>query len=102
MDRVAAADERRLSSIRSMFERFGFPASEADVRARTVYLVQIGYISMQVIEDRALRMDAARAALDAGVDAQILYRLSQAPDHPTHLAFPEGTYLKGLVVRIGE
>jgi 23S rRNA (cytosine1962-C5)-methyltransferase len=39
----------------------------------------------------------ADAALDAGVQAQILYRLTQAPDHPTNLAFPEGTYLKGLV-----
>jgi len=44
----------------------------------------------------------ADAALDAGVDAQILYHLSQAPDHPTHLAFPEGTYLKGLVCRVGD
>ena len=44
----------------------------------------------------------ADAALDAGVNAQLLYRLGQAPDHPTHLAFPEGTYLKGLVVGIGE
>ena len=43
----------------------------------------------------------ADAALDAGVDAQILYHLSQAPDHPTLLAFPEGTYLKGLVVQVG-
>ena len=44
----------------------------------------------------------ADAALDAGVDAKILYRLGQAPDHPTHLAFPEGTYLKGLVIKAGE
>jgi 23S rRNA (cytosine1962-C5)-methyltransferase len=42
----------------------------------------------------------ADAALDAGVSAQLLYRLGQAPDHPTHLAFPEGTYLKGLVVQV--
>ena len=42
----------------------------------------------------------ADAALDAGVDGRILYHLSQAPDHPTHLAFPEGTYLKGLVVQV--
>jgi 23S rRNA (cytosine1962-C5)-methyltransferase len=41
----------------------------------------------------------ADAALDAGVDARLLYHLGQAPDHPTDLAFPEGTYLKGLVVR---
>ena len=42
----------------------------------------------------------ADAALDAGVDAKILYHLSQAPDHPTNLAFPEGSYLKGLVVGV--
>ncbi len=44
----------------------------------------------------------ADAALDAEVDAKILYRLSQSPDHPTHLAFPEGSYLKGLVVQAGD
>ena len=42
----------------------------------------------------------ADAALDAGVNAQLLYRLGQALDHPTHLAFPEGTYLKGLVCQV--
>ncbi|MBN1149504.1 MAG: class I SAM-dependent rRNA methyltransferase [Anaerolineales bacterium] len=41
----------------------------------------------------------AGAALDAGVQAQILERLSQAPDHPVALNFPEGQYLKGLIVR---
>ena len=56
MERVNAADERRLKAIRAMFERFGFTPEDADVRARTVYLVQIGYISMQVREDRAVRM----------------------------------------------
>jgi len=40
----------------------------------------------------------ADAALDAGIRARLLYHLGQAPDHPTDLAFPEGTYLKGLVV----
>ncbi len=39
----------------------------------------------------------ASAALDAGVDAKIMEYLSQAPDHPVALQFPEGTYLKGLV-----
>jgi 23S rRNA (cytosine1962-C5)-methyltransferase len=39
----------------------------------------------------------ASAALDAGVDAQILEHLSQGPDHPVALNFPEGAYLKGLV-----
>ncbi len=39
----------------------------------------------------------ASAALDAGVQAQIMEMLTQAPDHPMALNFPEGTYLKGLV-----
>jgi 23S rRNA (cytosine1962-C5)-methyltransferase len=39
----------------------------------------------------------ASAALDAGVEALILEHLSQAPDHPVALNFPEGAYLKGLV-----
>jgi 23S rRNA (cytosine1962-C5)-methyltransferase len=39
----------------------------------------------------------AGAALDAGVEAQIVERLSQGADHPVSLHFPEGAYLKGLV-----
>ena len=39
----------------------------------------------------------ASAALDAGVEARIVEHLSQAPDHPVSLHFPEGAYLKGLV-----
>ncbi len=42
----------------------------------------------------------AGAALDAGREAQIIRRLTQAPDHPTLLSFPEGSYLKGLVCRV--
>ena len=39
----------------------------------------------------------AGAALDAGVEAQIAEHLSQGPDHPVSLHFPEGAYLKGLI-----
>ena len=42
----------------------------------------------------------AGAALDAGVDAQIIGWLRQAMDHPVALNFPEGAYLKGLIVRV--
>jgi len=41
----------------------------------------------------------AEAAFDARRDFQILARTRQAPDHPESLAFPEGLYLKGLVLR---
>jgi len=40
----------------------------------------------------------AGAALDAGVPAKIVERFSAAADHPVALAFPEGEYLKGLLV----
>ena len=39
----------------------------------------------------------ASAALDAGVEAQIVEHLFQSADHPVALNFPEGAYLKGLV-----
>ena len=56
MARVNAADETRLAAIRSLFERFGYAEDDADTRARTVYLTQIGYISMQVNESIEIRM----------------------------------------------
>jgi 23S rRNA (cytosine1962-C5)-methyltransferase len=40
----------------------------------------------------------ASAGSDAGVDGYITERLGGAPDHPMTLAFPEGEYLKGLVI----
>ncbi len=40
----------------------------------------------------------ASAGLDAGVDGAILQRLGGASDHPMTVNFPEGEYLKGLVV----
>ena len=40
----------------------------------------------------------AGAGLDAGVDGLFYARLGAAPDHPMTVTFPEGEYLKGLVV----
>jgi hypothetical protein len=40
-----------------MFLRFGYPDAEADIRAHTVYLTQIGYISMRVDEPLLPRLD---------------------------------------------
>jgi 23S rRNA (cytosine1962-C5)-methyltransferase len=40
----------------------------------------------------------ASAGTDAGVDGFISERLQGAPDHPMTINFPEGEYLKGLVV----
>ncbi|MBV8123909.1 MAG: class I SAM-dependent rRNA methyltransferase, partial [Paucibacter sp.] len=40
----------------------------------------------------------AGAGLDAQVDGFILDRLGATPDHPQTICFPEGEYLKGLLV----
>lgn len=40
----------------------------------------------------------AGAGIDAGVDGYIVQRTGAAPDHPMTIEFPEGDYLKGLVV----
>jgi len=42
----------------------------------------------------------AGAALDAGRSARIVQRLQGAADHPVDLAFPEGDYLKGLLLQV--
>ncbi len=40
----------------------------------------------------------AGAGLDAGADGLFYARLGAAPDHPMTVTFPEGEYLKGLVI----
>lgn len=57
--RITEADQRRLAALVGMLERWGHDPQDADVRARTIYLVQIGYISMQsqeTVETRLLRI----------------------------------------------
>ncbi len=43
----------------------------------------------------------AGAALDAGVETRIEGWLHASADHPVALNFPEGEYLKGLLLRVG-
>jgi len=53
--RVRSADDARLLALTRMLTEWGVDP-EADVRARTIYLVQIGYISMQAREDIETRL----------------------------------------------
>lgn len=53
---VQTADMIRINAIKKMLMRFNMPEETADVRARAVYLIQIGYISLQITEDMATRM----------------------------------------------
>ncbi|THD82353.1 TetR/AcrR family transcriptional regulator [Aliigemmobacter aestuarii] len=56
LDRLRVVDAARLEALGQMLERWGHPPQDADVRARTIYLVQIGYISMQTRETLETRL----------------------------------------------
>ncbi|QDA36502.1 TetR/AcrR family transcriptional regulator (plasmid) [Paracoccus liaowanqingii] len=55
-ERVKDADSLRLSALSDLLLAWGHDTMAADVRARTVYLVQIGYISMQSCESLQTRL----------------------------------------------
>ncbi|MBX8471774.1 MULTISPECIES: TetR/AcrR family transcriptional regulator [Pseudomonas] len=52
---IALADDARINALAAMFRRFGYEPGAADARARTIYLTQIGYISMKTTEDVIVR-----------------------------------------------
>jgi 23S rRNA (cytosine1962-C5)-methyltransferase len=54
-----------------------------------------GQVSAQLFQQVVFQ-----AATDARRDAQIVAKLSQSPDHPILLSFPESEYLKGLVCHV--
>ncbi|MDD1962936.1 MAG: TetR/AcrR family transcriptional regulator [Pseudomonas capeferrum] len=53
---IVEADALRMEALKQMFDRFGFSEDAAATRARSIYLAQIGYISMKTYEPLALRM----------------------------------------------
>lgn len=54
--KVAEADRMRIEALIAMFARHGYAPREAFTRAHTVYYVQIGYISMLVVDEPAERL----------------------------------------------
>lgn len=55
-DLLKAVDETRIQAFSAMFETFSYPSQEARLRAQTVYLTQVGYISMRTEEALDLRL----------------------------------------------
>jgi 23S rRNA (cytosine1962-C5)-methyltransferase len=51
------------------------------------------------VDASLFRKIVAGAAADAAADATIVARFGPAADHPVALAFPEGDYLKGLLLQ---
>ena len=57
--------------------------------------------SCSQVVDRQLFYDTITAAgIEAGRNVRVIHHLSQPADHPVNLFHPEGSYLKGLVLRV--
>jgi 23S rRNA (cytosine1962-C5)-methyltransferase len=54
----------------------------------------------QAVDDALFTNTLVAAAIQAGRNVRILHRLHQPPDHPVNVFHPEGSYLKGLVLRV--
>lgn len=56
----------------------------------------------QAVDDALFANTIVAAAIQAGRNVRILHRLHQPPDHPVNVFHPEGSYLKGLVLRVDD
>jgi AcrR family transcriptional regulator len=53
---MSQADTARIAAITALFLRFGYDETEADTRARALYLTQVGYIALRSQESFDVRM----------------------------------------------
>lgn len=56
LERVHQEDRKRIEALAVMFHHWGHSGVDAETRARTVYMTQIGYISMRVQESVETRL----------------------------------------------
>ncbi|WP_083000843.1 TetR/AcrR family transcriptional regulator [Halomonas sp. GT] len=61
---IEAADATRIEALTRMFQRYGYDSLAANVRGRTIYLTQIGYISMKTQEPIKVRMQRIPAYVE--------------------------------------
>lgn len=58
------------------------------------------YSCSGAVDIETFKQIIAWAALDAGKEVQIIKQFCQPEDHPVRISFPEGEYLKGLLLRV--
>jgi AcrR family transcriptional regulator len=54
--RIDEADATRLKAVAAMFERFGYTEYDADIRARILYFMQLGYHALELREPMEARL----------------------------------------------
>lgn len=100
---VVVLDPPKYAPSRSTLEK----ASRAykDLNRRGLMLLESGGLLATFSCSGAMDIDTfkqviAWAALDAGKEIQFIRQFHQPEDHPVRASFPEGEYLKGLLVRV--
>jgi len=88
---------------RSQLEQAG--RGYKDINLMAIKLLKPGGIlatfsCSQLMSPDLFQRTVSFAATDARRDVQIISRLTQAPDHPVAVNFPEAEYLKGLICRV--
>lgn len=76
-----------------------------DLNRRGLMLLESGgllatFSCSGAVDIETFKQIIAWAALDAGKEVQIIKQFCQPEDHPVRLSFPEGEYLKGLLLRV--
>ena len=57
---IDQTDAARVAAFAALFERFGYDADEAEVRARVMYYMQVGYYALELSEPIEERMKRVR------------------------------------------
>lgn len=100
---VIVLDPPKYAPSRSALDRAA--RAYKDLNRRGLMLLESGgllatFSCSGAVDIETFKQIIAWAALDAGKEVQIIYQFCQPEDHPVRLSFPEGEYLKGLLVRV--
>jgi 23S rRNA (cytosine1962-C5)-methyltransferase len=100
---VIVCDPPKFASTQSQVERA--TRGYKDLNLRCFRLIEPGGLLMTYTCSGAISRDLFHkvvfgALTDSGRQAQIVRELSANDDHPVALTFPEGEYLKGLLLRV--
>lgn len=100
---VVVLDPPKYAPSRSALDRAA--RAYKDLNRRGLMLLEKGgllatFSCSGAVDIETFKQIIAWAALDAGKEIQIIRQFSQPEDHPIRLSFPEGEYLKGLLLRV--
>jgi len=100
---IVVLDPPKYAPSRSALDRAA--RAYKDLNRRGLMLLESGgllatFSCSGAVDIETFKQIIAWAALDAGKEVQIIKQFCQPEDHPVRLSFPEGEYLKGLLLRV--